>query len=151
MSIRFVHCNQIWLECYDSRWWSGFYDQNKKSFIPKKIWSVPCTIDSSYFSQKMATWRPNFPHPRLWFKSLIDVSINVQLLWIPLERYILLRGVTGLSNLLTLVLFLFNILRDYWLFSHYPLEKKFFFIIKQNCSKIEYCIKISKFHSTNVF
>ena len=23
-------------------------------------------MDILYFSQKMATWRPNFPHPRLW-------------------------------------------------------------------------------------
>ena len=27
--------------------------RNKKGFIPKKIWSVPCTMDSSFFSQKM--------------------------------------------------------------------------------------------------
>ena len=40
---------------------------NKKVLFLKKIWSVPCTMDSSYFSPKMATWRPNFPHPRLWF------------------------------------------------------------------------------------
>ena len=38
--------------------------RNKKVLFLKKIWSVPCTMDSSYFSQKMATWRPNFPH--LW-------------------------------------------------------------------------------------
>ena len=43
----------------------AFYLYKQKSFIPKKNWSVPCTMDSSYFSQKMATWRPNFPHPRL--------------------------------------------------------------------------------------
>ena len=42
---------------------------NKKVLFLKKIWSVPCTIDSSYFSQKMATWRPNFPYPRLWVIS----------------------------------------------------------------------------------
>ena len=23
-------------------------------------------VDSSYISQKMASWRPNFPTPRLW-------------------------------------------------------------------------------------
>ena len=38
---------------------------NKKVLFLKKNWSVPCTMDSSYFSQKMATWRPNFPHPWL--------------------------------------------------------------------------------------
>ena len=26
-------------------------------------------MDSSFFSQKMATWLPNFPHPRLWTKQ----------------------------------------------------------------------------------
>ena len=41
---------------------------NKKVLFLKKFWSVPCTMDSSYFSQKMATWRPNFPHPRLCFR-----------------------------------------------------------------------------------
>ena len=45
---------------------SAFYLDKQTSFTPKKIWCVPCTVDSSYFSQKMATWRPNFPHPRLW-------------------------------------------------------------------------------------
>ena len=40
--------------------------EKHKSFIPKKILSVPCTMDSSFFSQKMATWRPNSPHQRLW-------------------------------------------------------------------------------------
>ena len=45
---------------------SAFYLDKQKSFIPKKKLSVPCTMNSSYFSQKMATRRPNFPHPRLW-------------------------------------------------------------------------------------
>ena len=40
--------------------------QTNKSFIPKKILSVPCTMNSSFFSQQMALWRPNFPHQRLW-------------------------------------------------------------------------------------
>ena len=40
--------------------------QIKKYYIfLKKNWSLPCTMNSSYFSQKMATWCPNFPHPRL--------------------------------------------------------------------------------------
>ena len=39
---------------------------NKKVLFLKKNWSLPCTMNSSYFSQKMATWCPNFPHPRLW-------------------------------------------------------------------------------------
>ena len=46
-----------------------FYLDKKKSFITKKILIVPCTINSSFFSQKMATWRPNFPHQRLWLRS----------------------------------------------------------------------------------
>ena len=75
-----VHCNQIWLECYDSRWWSGFYDQNKKVSFLKNIWSVPCTMDSSYFSQKMATWCPNFPHTwlcsRIWFFGMFHIFNN---------------------------------------------------------------------------
>ena len=30
---------------------------------------VPCTMDSSFFSPQMATWRPNFSHQRLWAKA----------------------------------------------------------------------------------
>ena len=45
---------------------SAFYLDKQKSFIPKKKLGVPCTMNSSYFSQKMATRRPNFPHSRLW-------------------------------------------------------------------------------------
>ena len=33
---------------------SDFYLDKQKSFIPKKILSVPYTIDSSSFSQQMA-------------------------------------------------------------------------------------------------
>ena len=33
---------------------SDFYLDKQKSFIPKKILSVPCTMDSSLFSQQMA-------------------------------------------------------------------------------------------------
>ena len=44
---------------------SDFFLDKQKSFIPKKILSVLCTIDSTFLSQKMATWRPNFPHQRL--------------------------------------------------------------------------------------
>jgi hypothetical protein len=32
---------------------SDFYLDKQKSFIPKKIWSVPCTTHSSFFSQQM--------------------------------------------------------------------------------------------------
>ena len=32
---------------------SAFYLDKQKSFIPKKILSVPCTMDSSFFSQQM--------------------------------------------------------------------------------------------------
>ena len=31
----------------------AFYLNKQKSFIPKKIWSVPCTMDNSFFSQQM--------------------------------------------------------------------------------------------------
>ena len=31
-----------------------FYLDKQKSFIPKKILSVPCTMNSSFFSQQMA-------------------------------------------------------------------------------------------------
>ena len=37
---------------------------NKNVLFQKKL-SVPCTMDSSFFSQKMAPWCPNFPHQRL--------------------------------------------------------------------------------------
>ena len=37
-----------------------------KKFHSLKIWSVPGTMNSSFFSQQMAPWRPNFPHQRLW-------------------------------------------------------------------------------------
>jgi hypothetical protein len=48
---------------------------NKKVLFLKKISSVPCTMDSSFFRQKMATWRPNFPHQRLWL-ILADLPKN---------------------------------------------------------------------------
>ena len=32
---------------------SDFYLDKQKNLIPKKIWSVPCTMDSSFFSQQM--------------------------------------------------------------------------------------------------
>ena len=37
----------------------------QKVLFLKKILSVPCTMDSSFFSQQMAPWCPNFPHQRL--------------------------------------------------------------------------------------
>ena len=52
---------------------SDFYLDKQKSFIPKKILSVPCIMDSSFFSQQMAPWRPNFPHQRLWFRILFTL------------------------------------------------------------------------------
>ena len=39
---------------------------NKKVLSLKKILSVPYTMESSFFSLQMATWRPNFPHQRLY-------------------------------------------------------------------------------------
>ena len=46
---------------------------NKKVLFLKEMkctmYHVPCTMDNSYFSQKMASWRPNFPHPQLWYKQ----------------------------------------------------------------------------------
>ena len=46
----------------------AFYLDKQTSFIPKKYIKCtrPCTMDSSFFSQQMAPWRPNFPNPRLW-------------------------------------------------------------------------------------
>ena len=38
---------------------------NKKVLFLKKILSVPCTMDSSFFSQQMTPWHPNFPHQKL--------------------------------------------------------------------------------------
>ena len=40
---------------------------NKKVLFLRYILSVPCTMESSFFSQQMAPWRPNFPHQRLCF------------------------------------------------------------------------------------
>ena len=37
----------------------SFLSWKTKSFIPQKNWI--------YFSQKMATWCPSFPYPRLWY------------------------------------------------------------------------------------
>ena len=47
---------------------SDFYLDKETCFIRKKyIKSTrPCTMDSSFFSQQMAPWRPNLPNPRLW-------------------------------------------------------------------------------------
>ena len=44
-----------------------FIVTNKKVLFVKKILIVPCTMDSSFFSQQMAPWCPNFPHQRLWY------------------------------------------------------------------------------------
>ena len=35
---------------------SDFYLDKQKSFIPKKILSLPCAMDSTFFSQQMAPW-----------------------------------------------------------------------------------------------
>ena len=42
----------------------------------KKVLFKNITMDSSYFSQKMATWRPNFPHPWLWKDKLFTWKAN---------------------------------------------------------------------------
>ena len=34
---------------------SAFYINKQKCFIPKKVWSVQCTLDSSIFSQQLVT------------------------------------------------------------------------------------------------
>ena len=46
---------------------------NKKVVFLKKILSVPCTMDSSFFSQQMAPWHPNFTHQRLWPYHLLII------------------------------------------------------------------------------
>ena len=38
----------------------------RKNYPWYKILSVPSTMDSSFFRQQMAPWRPNYPHKRLW-------------------------------------------------------------------------------------
>ena len=50
---------------------------NKRVLVLNKILSVPSTMDSSFFSQQMAPWRPNFPHQRLWLNHLKN-SLNAQ-------------------------------------------------------------------------
>ena len=40
---------------------------NIKVSALKIILSLPGTMDSSFFNQQMAPWRPNFPHQRLCF------------------------------------------------------------------------------------
>ena len=50
---------------------SVFYIDKQKSFIPKKIWSVPSLHDSSFFNRRMAPWRPNFPNPRPWLQPQV--------------------------------------------------------------------------------
>ena len=47
---------------------SDFYLDKQKSVIPKKILSVPRTMDSSFFSL-FQPWCPIFPNPRLWLKE----------------------------------------------------------------------------------
>ena len=69
---------------------SAFYLEKQKSFILKKL---KCTMDSSYFSQKMATWRPNFPHPRLWeIHTCWRVFITCWRLFITSWRSVIARG-----------------------------------------------------------
>ena len=48
----------------------------------KKILSVPCTMNSSFFSQQMVPWHPNFPHQRLCFLRLGESKISKIFLWI---------------------------------------------------------------------
>ena len=57
---------------------SDFSLDKQKSFTPKKILSVPCTMDSSFFSLQMAPWCPNFPHQRLWFGIQLTLAMLKQ-------------------------------------------------------------------------
>ena len=68
MSWNFVRFHEI----INQREISDFYLDKQKSFVPKKILSVPCTIDELFFQPIDATaaWRPNFPHQRLCTESL---------------------------------------------------------------------------------
>ena len=42
------------LQIINQRDAEGFYLDKQKGFVPKKLFSVPCTMDSSFFSQQMA-------------------------------------------------------------------------------------------------
>ena len=42
---------------------SDFYLDKQKMFFSSK--NIKCIMNSSFFSQQMAPWRPNFPHQRL--------------------------------------------------------------------------------------
>ena len=50
-----------------------FLSWQTKKFYSWKILSVPCTMDSSFFSLQMAPWCLNFPHQRLWFSPHVTV------------------------------------------------------------------------------
>ena len=54
---------------------SDFYLDKLTILFHKKILSVPCTMDSSFFSQQMAPWHPNFPHQRLWLRSFLKAEV----------------------------------------------------------------------------
>ena len=59
---------------------SDFYLDQQKSFIPKNVLSVPCTMDNSCFSLQIAPWCPNFPHQRLCHKWIFLI------LWVLFEE-----------------------------------------------------------------
>ena len=62
---------------------SDFYRDKQIFFIHKKILSVPCNMDSSFFSQQMAPWPPNIPHHRLWFLDFLKPLKN----WYHLDNF----------------------------------------------------------------
>ena len=75
-TIKKYHLNDVWMSWNLVRLHeilkqmlkiSAFYLDKQKKNIPKKILTDHVhTMDSSFFSQQMAPWRPNFPNPRLW-------------------------------------------------------------------------------------
>ena len=59
-----------------------FFSKSKNYAISKYVYSsnkhvLPCTMNSSFYSQQMAPWRSNFPNPCLW-SNLINYWVMVE-------------------------------------------------------------------------
>ena len=72
---------------------SDFYLDKQKSFIPKKNWSVPCTMDSSFFSQKM----PYYLLTLLVYMALAIYSTDLARLVLLCQNLIRLNQVVDLK------------------------------------------------------
>ena len=72
---------------------SAFYLDKQKSFIPKKNWSVPCTMDSSFFSQKM----PYYLLTLLVYMALAIYSTDLARLVLLCQNLIRLNQVVDLK------------------------------------------------------